>query len=218
MRAFRTLRSTFVSLPVESIDTDQIIPARFLTTTVRTGLGTHLFADWRYDAAGRPLPDFVLNRPGSDGAQILVTGSNFGCGSSREHAVWALADHGFRAVIASSFSDIFRRNALENGLLPVTVDAALVRDAHACARREGSLAIAIDLTDCTVTMPDGNTTPFTIDEFARLCLLAGLDTLDWLLREQDAIQRFEARHEAEAFRRPHSGRRGETLDSVASHA
>ncbi len=184
---------TAVALPMDDIDTDQIIPARFLKTTSRNGLGAHLFDGWRYDANGNPQPGFILNRPASARPSVLVAGRNFGCGSSREHAPWALAGYGFRAVIARSFADIFRNNALKNGVLPVAVDdkmhAALV---DACAR-DANAQISIDLAARSVSLPGGPSATFEVDAFAQKCLLEGLDELAYLMSKEDAIRAHEAR-------------------------
>ncbi len=187
LQPFRRLESHTVVIPRPDIDTDQIIPARFLKGTTRDGLGKHLFAGWRYDEQGRPRSDFPLNRPESRGAQVLVAGPNFGCGSSREHAPWALLDHGFRAVISSSIADIFRGNALKNGLLPVVVDPG----AHEVLLSTPSLRVTIDLESCTLAFDDGRVS-FTVDPFARRCLLDGVDELGFLLRQDDAIRAYEA--------------------------
>src|SRR2546430_10095971 len=171
MKAVVSITSRTVVLPSSNIDTDQIIPARFLTTTTREGLGRSLFADWRYDAQGGLKPDFVLNGPEAQGCRILVAGRNFGCGSSREHAPWALADYGFRAVISTELADIFRSNCLKNGLLPVIVDeptsAWLI--AHPGAQ------VTLDVLAGTLTLPRGAAVPFALEAFARHCLLRGLD-------------------------------------------
>jgi 3-isopropylmalate/(R)-2-methylmalate dehydratase small subunit len=185
----RIIRSRTAVLPVDDVDTDQIIPARFLKGTTRTGLGRRLFADWRYDAEGRPRPDFFLNRPEAAGAEVLVAGRNFGCGSSREHAPWALRDHGFRAVVSTSFADIFRNNALKNGLLPVTADS---RTHQALLAAPGS-TVLIDLEACTLTLGDGSSTRFEVEPFARYCLLNGTDELTFLLSLDTAIAAHEAR-------------------------
>ncbi|PKO23731.1 MAG: 3-isopropylmalate dehydratase small subunit, partial [Chloroflexi bacterium HGW-Chloroflexi-1] len=181
MKPFTTLTSRLVPLPAENIDTDQIIPARFLKTTDKTGLGDNLFADWRYDGNGNPKPDFILNQPEARGARILLAGDNFGCGSSREHAPWALVGFGFRAVISTSFADIFRNNALKNGLLPVVVD----RDTHwqlfSLVEEEPATQLVIDLAGQTLTLPDGRAVTFPIDSFSRGCLLQGVDELGYLL-------------------------------------
>ena len=194
MQPFTTLVSRVVVLPREDVDTDQIIPARFLTTTARTGLGAHLFADWRRDAAGNARADSPFDGPAAAGARILVAGRNFGCGSSREHAPWALLDHGFRAVVSPGFADIFRNNAITNGLLPVELDpdthAALV----AAATAAPALEVTIDLACQTVHFPPATVATFPIDAFARRCLLAGTDALGFLLAERPAIARYEQAH------------------------
>jgi 3-isopropylmalate/(R)-2-methylmalate dehydratase small subunit len=170
----------------DNIDTDQIIPARYLKGTTRSGLGKSLFAGWRYDEQGRPRADFPLNRPEARGAQVLVAGANFGCGSSREHAPWALLDYGFRAVISSSIADIFRGNALKNGLLPVIVDAAT----HEILLSSPGARVIIDLEARTLSFDDARVV-FDIDPFARRCLLQGVDELGYLLSQQDAIAAYE---------------------------
>jgi 3-isopropylmalate/(R)-2-methylmalate dehydratase small subunit len=184
---FGSLRSRTVVLAADDVDTDQIIPARFLKGTTKDGLGKSLFADWRYDGEGRPRPDFVLNRPEARGARVLVAGRNFGCGSSREHAVWALHDFGFRAVVSTTFADIFRNNALKNGLLPVQLEAA----AHARLLAEPGTEVEVDLAARSLTLPDGTRAGFPIDAFARHCLLNGIDALDFLLSQQAAIADYE---------------------------
>ncbi|HEU4384964.1 MAG TPA: 3-isopropylmalate dehydratase small subunit [Anaeromyxobacteraceae bacterium] len=196
MAKFATLTSRVVVLPVNDVDTDQIIPARFLKTTDKTGLGKSLFADWRYQADGSPKPEFPLNAPRAAGAQVLLAGDNFGCGSSREHAPWALAGFGFRAVVATSFADIFRNNALKNGLLPVAVDAA----SHAALldqlRREPESEVTVDLAEQSLRLPDGRITCFPIDGFSKACLLEGVDELGYLLKFQGRIAEYERRTEA----------------------
>ena len=186
---FSVLSSRTVVLPVDNVDTDQIIPARFLTTTQRSGLGRHLFADWRRDAANRPREDFVLNQPESEGARILVAGRNFGCGSSREHAPWALLDHGFRAVISTEIADIFRSNALRNGLLPVVLDP----ESHAWLMAHPGAEISIDLLGCTVRLAEGREARFEVEAFARHCMLNGVDPLGWLLGKTADIEAYEER-------------------------
>jgi 3-isopropylmalate/(R)-2-methylmalate dehydratase small subunit len=181
-------------LVIDDVDTDQIIPARYLKGTVREGLGKFLFADWRYLPDGSPRPDFALNRPEAEGAQILLAGANFGCGSSREHAPWALVQFGFRAVIAPSFADIFLGNALKNGLLPVTVDATLHRWLRETRALVPELQLTIDLRARSLILPDGEAVQFPIDPFARHCLLEGLDELEYLLRLSPKIAEFEAQH------------------------
>jgi 3-isopropylmalate/(R)-2-methylmalate dehydratase small subunit len=175
----------------DDIDTDQIIPARFLTTTTRSGLGRHLFSDWRYLADGAAKPDFELNAPASQGAQILVGGRNFGCGSSREHAPWALNDWGFRAVIATSFADIFRSNAHKNGVLTIALDEATLAATHAALRADATATITVDLPNQRVTLPGGDTASFAIDGFSKRCLIEGLDELGALLADLPAIQAWE---------------------------
>src|SRR5471032_257680 len=183
MEPIRALRSRTVVLPAANIDTDQIIPARFLTTTTRDGLGKHLFADWRYDAHGAPQSDFILNRPAAHGCQILVAGRNFGCGSSREHAPWALLDYGFRAVISTQIADIFRSNSLKNGLLPIEVDEAT----GSWLIEHPGAEVEIDLESTTLRLPDGNAVKFVIERFARYCLLNGVDELGFLLSRDSQI-------------------------------
>ncbi len=189
MERMDIITSKTVVLPVENVDTDQIIPARFLKATSKVGLGTKLFADWRFDADGKPKADFILNRPEAAGASILVAGDNFGCGSSREHAPWALVDYGFRAVISTSIADIFRNNSLKNGFIPVVVDAA----SHAKLLAAPGATITISVKDRTVTLPDGAKVSFPIDPFARYCLLQGVDELEFLLSQEKEIAAFESR-------------------------
>ncbi len=191
--ALRQIHSNTVVLPIDNIDTDQIYPGRFLTVTTRHGLGLHAFADWRYDPAGQPRPDFPLNRPEAQGAQVLVAGSNFGCGSSREHAPWALRDYGFRAIVARSFADIFRSNALKNGLLPIAVDP----ETHAQLLASSGQAVVIDLEARTITLAGGWRAPFPVPAFARHCLLEGIDELGFLLSQESAIAAYEQRLSAE---------------------
>jgi 3-isopropylmalate/(R)-2-methylmalate dehydratase small subunit len=188
MQPIRQFRSRTVVLPATNIDTDQIIPARFLRTTVRAGLGKQLFADWRYAADGSPRGDFVLNQPAAAGCQVLVAGRNFGCGSSREHAPWALLDHGFRAVISTEIADIFRSNSLKNGLLPIVVDDA----SAGWLLANPGVDLLVDLEGNRVELPDGRTVPFHIERFARYCLLNGVDELGYLRSQHAAIEQFEA--------------------------
>jgi 3-isopropylmalate/(R)-2-methylmalate dehydratase small subunit len=189
MEPIRTFSSKTVIIPSENIDTDQIIPARFLKVTSKVGIGKHLFADWRYDASGTPKPDFVLNRPEAAGAAVLVGGDNFGCGSSREHAPWALYDYGFRAVISTSIADIFRNNALKNGLLPLVIDPAV----HAKLLARPGDEVTVSLEDQTLTLSDGTRTQFPCDPFARYCLMNGVDELGFLLAKDAEITAFERR-------------------------
>jgi 3-isopropylmalate/(R)-2-methylmalate dehydratase small subunit len=194
MTRFTRLESRLVPLPVDNIDTDQIIPARFLKTISKEGLGEQLFYDWRYDAQGNPRPDFILNQPRAQGAAILLAGDNFGCGSSREHAPWALLQFGFRAVISTSFADIFRQNALKNALLPVVVPRPVHAELFALAERDPEATIVIDLENQEVILPDGRSVSFPIDAFSRRCLLEGLDELGYLLKHEAAIADYEASH------------------------
>ena len=187
MQPFKQLVSRSVVLRERNIDTDQIIPARFLTTTERNGLGKHAFNDWRSLPDGSPNPDFPFNRPENSGAQILVAGRNFGCGSSREHAPWALLDLGLRAVVSSEIADIFRSNALKNGLLPGVLGQAIVDELLA---RPG-IELGIDIATRTLNLPDGRRFEFPLDAFARTCLLEGVDQLGYLLNQQPAIHLFE---------------------------
>ncbi len=188
MQPLRRITSRTVVITSTDIDTDQIIPARFLTTTTKEGLGKQLFADWRYQEDGSPKREFVLNRPEARGAQILVAGRNFGCGSSREHAPWALLDYGFRAVISEGVADIFRGNALKNGFLPVVVDA---QTSQWLLQHPGA-EIDIDLETLRLTLPTGAATAFAIEPFARHCLLSGLDEFGYLRSKLADIERFEA--------------------------
>jgi 3-isopropylmalate/(R)-2-methylmalate dehydratase small subunit len=193
MAQFTTLRSRVVLLPVNDLDTDQIVPARFLKVTDKAGLGASLFADWRYAADGQPKPDFVLNQPAAKGAAILVAGDNFGCGSSREHAPWALVGFGFRAVVATSFADIFCNNALKNGLLPVVVDPGTHAEVLALAKADPAAFFSVDLAAQTLTLPNGRAARFPVDPFAKSCLLNGVDELGYILRFEPEIAAFERR-------------------------
>jgi 3-isopropylmalate/(R)-2-methylmalate dehydratase small subunit len=190
MQPIRTFSSRTAVLPFTNIDTDQIIPARFLTTTTKEGLGKQAFADWRYDATGAPKADFVLNRPEAAGCSILIAGRNFGCGSSREHAPWALLDYGFRAVVSTEIADIFRSNSLKNGLLPIVVD----EQTHAWLLKNPGASVKVDLQTSTLTLPDGTAVEFPIEAFARYCLLNGVDELGFLLQQAEAIARYENTH------------------------
>jgi 3-isopropylmalate/(R)-2-methylmalate dehydratase small subunit len=184
----KRFESAYVVLPIDNIDTDQIIPARFLKTISKSGLGDQLFNDWRYDSSGAPNPDFVLNRPEAVGAQVLVAGDNFGCGSSREHAPWALTQFGFKAVISTSFADIFKQNSLKNGLLPIVVP----RDVHAKLLATPNAVVAVDLEKQTLTLADSSVVNFQIDEFSRTCLLEGVDELGYILKQEAAIAAYES--------------------------
>jgi 3-isopropylmalate/(R)-2-methylmalate dehydratase small subunit len=193
MKKFTTLESRVVPLPVDNVDTDQIIPARFLKTISKEGLDRNLFYDWRYDAEGKPDPDFILNQSKAKGAGVLLAGDNFGCGSSREHAPWALTQFGFRAIVSTSFADIFRQNALKNSLLPIVVS----RDVHGKLFEEvgknPEYRVKIDLVSQTLTLADGTRVEFPVDAFAKHCLLEGVDELGYVLKQEDAIRVFEAK-------------------------
>jgi 3-isopropylmalate/(R)-2-methylmalate dehydratase small subunit len=193
---FAGLASAAVLLPRDNIDTDQIIPARFLKTVSREGLAEHLFADWRYDEDGAPRPDFVLNRPDAGDRRILVVGDNFGCGSSREHAPWALVAFGFRAVIACGFADIFRNNALKNGLLPIELPPEELSRITRLVEAHPDLVLSVDLEAQELTLPDGSVIGFSVDAFARRMLLDGTDELGYLLTHGDAIDAYEDAHPA----------------------
>jgi len=190
---FQNLKSRMVPMPQRNIDTDQIIPARFLKTISKEGLGDNLFCDWRYDAAEKPKPDFILNQPRAKGAQVLLAGDNFGCGSSREHAPWALTQFGFRALISTSFADIFRANALKNGLLPVIVPADVHAELFDAVTNDPNLEVHIDLPNQKLTTPTGRQVEFPVDSFAKHCLLEGVDELGYTLQHLAAIAAFETR-------------------------
>ena len=187
MDALTTLHARTVVLPIRDIDTDQIIPARFLTTTTREGLGDALFHDLRFDPDGVERAEFPLNDPGSRGCEILVAGNNFGCGSSREHAPWALLDYGFRAVITTEFADIFRSNSLKNGLLPIIVDVYT----HDWLVDHPGVELRIDVEKSQLELPDGRLVEYPIDAFARYCLTHGIDQLGYLQQQSDAIAAYE---------------------------
>ena len=196
MNKFPPFSSRVAPLIVDDIDTDQIIPARFLKVTDKSGLGANLFSDWRYDPDGSPKMDFVLNRPEYRGAAILLAGNNFGCGSSREHAPWALKGHGIRAVISTSFADIFRNNALKNGVLPVAVEADVHRELCALVSVRPTAELTIDLATQSIRWPGGEVRTFPIDSFSKTCLLEGTDELGYLLRFEDQIAEYEFRQQA----------------------
>ena len=189
MEPITEIRSRTAVLPLEDIDTDQIIPARFLRTTVREGLGENLFADWRYDSDGGKDAGFVLNRPEARGARILVAGRNFGCGSSREHAPWALLDYGFQAVVSTEIADIFRNNSLKNGFLPVVVDAEI----HGWLLANPGVELTLNVESRSLSLPDGRVAGFPLESFSRYCLLNGVDQLGFLLSHAGEISRFEKR-------------------------
>lgn len=190
---FSTLTSTLIPLPVENIDTDQIIPARFLKATTREGFGDNLFRDWRYDGDGNSKPDFVLNKAKYSG-KILVAGKNFGCGSSREHAAWALYDYGFRVVISSFFADIFKNNALNNALLPVQVSDAFLKKLFNSVEDNTATEVTVNLESQTIKLPDGSSESFEINPYKKTCLINGYDDIDYLLSQREAIREFDLTH------------------------
>lgn len=190
---FNTLTSTAVPLEAENVDTDQIIPARFLKATTREGFGENLFRDWRYDSEGKPKADFVLNDSRYKG-KILVAGKNFGCGSSREHAAWALADFGFRVVVSSFFADIFKNNALNNAVLPVTVSDDFLHNALRAVEADPSTEITVDLENQTITLADGMSEKFEINPYKKACLMNGYDDIDYLLSLREEIRNYELTH------------------------
>ena len=191
MAKFETLTSRLLPMPIDNIDTDQIIPARFLKTTTKDGLDKQLFCDWRYDAQGNPKPGFILNTPRAQGAAVLLAGDNFGCGSSREHAPWALTQFGFRAVISTSFADIFKSNSLKNGLLPIVVDKATHAKLFAAAGADEQASVTVDLKAEKLTLPDGSSVGFTVDPFSRHCLMEGIDELGYIQQHEAQIAAFE---------------------------
>jgi 3-isopropylmalate/(R)-2-methylmalate dehydratase small subunit len=193
MEKFTTLTSRLAPLGIDNIDTDQIIPARFLKTTSMQGLGDQLFYDWRYDANGNPNPEFILNKPEGRAAQVLLAGDNFGCGSSREHAPWALNQYGFRAVISTSFADIFRGNALKNSLLPIVVSHHVHVALFKAVADDPAATVTVDLAQQKLTLPDGSAVTFPIDEFSQYCLLEGVDELGYILHQEPAIATYEAK-------------------------
>uniref|UniRef100_A0A7C1FLK3 3-isopropylmalate dehydratase small subunit n=1 Tax=Caldilinea aerophila TaxID=133453 RepID=A0A7C1FLK3_9CHLR len=192
MQPFTTLTATAAPLRMENVDTDQIIPAQYLTAVTKEGMGKGLFSWIRYNPDGTPKPDFVLNKPEYQGAQILIAGRNFGSGSSREHAVWALLDYGFRCVISPGFADIFYNNSLKNGLLPIVLPEEVVNLLWDLVEEEPATLLYVDLRSQTVTLPDGQQHSFTIDPFRKLCLLEGVDDLGYLLSKEEAIAAYEA--------------------------
>ncbi len=194
MEKFTQLKATMVAIPTENVDTDQIIPARFLKVTDKNGLGDNLFFDWRYNADGSPKEDFILNTEQGKQAEILVAGDNFGCGSSREHAPWAIMGYGFRAVISTSFADIFRNNSLKLGLLPVIVDKETHWQLLSLIEEAPETEITIDLENQTVSLPDGRTVTFPIDNFSKTCILNGVDQLGYLQSHNSAIEAYETSH------------------------
>jgi len=193
MEKFTIFKSRLAPLPIDNIDTDQVFPARFLKTTSKAGLGDQLFCDWRYDADGTPKPDFILNKPEGKAAHILLAGDNFGCGSSREHAPWALMQYGFRAVISTSFADIFKANSLKNSLLPIVVS----RDTHAtlfrAVEKDPAVMVAVDLAAQMLLLPNGSSVQFPIDGFSKQCLLNGVDELGYILEQESLIGAYESK-------------------------
>jgi 3-isopropylmalate/(R)-2-methylmalate dehydratase small subunit len=192
MKPFTNFESRVVPLGINNVDTDQIIPARFLKTTSKQGLDRQLFNDWRYDAQGNPKPDFILNQPRGQNAQVLLAGDNFGCGSSREHAPWALTQFGFRAVISTSFADIFKQNSLKNSLLPIVVPADVHAELFAAVERDPAATVRVDLAAQTLTIPGGRRVEFPVDSFSKHCLVEGVDELGYILKHQADIAAFEA--------------------------
>ncbi len=192
---FERINTRAVLLPLDDIDTDQIIPARFLKTTEKDGLGKHLFADWRSSPEGEQSTDFALNKPSSKGASILITGVNFGCGSSREHAAWALVDWGFQAVIAKSFADIFRTNALKNGLLPIAIDDGTHSELVEMVAANSDTQLSIDLAKQQLVLPDGTSLGFPIDPFAKRILMEGIDELEYVRSFEEEISAYELEHD-----------------------
>ena len=193
MNSAMKFRSRLVPLPMNNVDTDQIIPARFLKTISKQGLDKQLFNDWRYDAQGNPKPDFILNQPRARGAQILLAGDNFGCGSSREHAPWALTQFGFRAVISTSFADIFKQNSLKNSLLPIVVPVGVQAELFAAVEADPDATVKIDLPAQTLTTPGGRQVEFPVDGFSKHCLVEGVDELGYILSHEADIAAFEAK-------------------------
>ena len=200
MKAFTTLTSTVLPLPYNDVDTDQIIPASYLKVTTKSGLAEGLFARWRYVEDGEPAPDFPLNQERYEGARVLLAGVNFGCGSSREHAPWALLGYGFRAIIAHSFADIFRNNALKNGLLPVAIDEEAHSRLLQAVEADPGVQVTIDLAAQSVTLPDGSEARFKIDDFSKTCLLEGVDQLGYLMKQMPKIEAYETRVESGEWR------------------
>jgi 3-isopropylmalate/(R)-2-methylmalate dehydratase small subunit len=193
MLKFTTFKSRILPMPVDNIDTDQIIPARFLKTISKEGLDKQLFYDWRYDAEGNPKPDFLLNQPQAKGAEILLAGDNFGCGSSREHAPWALTQFGFRAVISTSFADIFKGNSLKNSLLPIVVPSDIHGELFRAVEANPDYTVTVDLSAQKLVLPDGRAVEFPVDAFSKHCMLEGVDELGYLLKHEAEIAAYEAK-------------------------
>ncbi len=195
MEKFTGFTSRVAPFPIDNLDTDQIIPARFLKTISKVGLGDNLFYDWRYDAAGNPKAEFILNRPEGKAANVLLAGDNFGCGSSREHAPWALVQYGFRAVLSTSFADIFRGNALKNSLLPIVIPQNAQEELFATLQVDPAATVSVNLISQTLTLPDGTAITFPIDQFSKTCMLEGVDELGFILKQKDEIAAYEAGRE-----------------------
>ena len=193
MEKVTTFTGRLAPLPIDNIDTDQIIPARFLKTTSKIGLGDQLFCDWRYDGEGKPKPEFILNKAEGKAAQVLLAGDNFGCGSSREHAPWALTQYGFKAVISTSFADIFKGNSAKNSLLTIVVPADAHKKLFAALAADPAATVTVDLEQQKLTLPDGSSVTFPVDEFAKQCMLNGVDELGYILTQDDAITAYEAK-------------------------
>ena len=196
MEPLKAFTGTMVALPINDIDTDQIIPARYLKVTDKAGLGAAAFTDWRYNADGSPKPEFPLNQPQHQGAQVLIAGHNFGCGSSREHAPWALIGAGLKAVVSTYFADIFKGNALKNGLLPIIVDEDTQKQLISLAQEDPTSTVSIDLEAQTITLPDGRAVTFPVDPFSRYCLLNGVDQLGFLINMDAETRAYEENHPA----------------------
>lgn len=197
MEPITTFEGKAIALPINDIDTDQIIPARYLKVTDKSGLGEGLFYSWRYNADGSPKEDFVLNQPEAHGAQVLISGNNFGCGSSREHAPWALQGYGFKAVISTYFADIFRNNSLKNGLLPIQVDNETYYQLVSLCEEDPTTSVTIDLANQQLILPGGQSVSFPIEPFAKYCLLNGVDQMGFLIGEEDSIAAYESSHPAQ---------------------
>jgi 3-isopropylmalate/(R)-2-methylmalate dehydratase small subunit len=194
MEPIKPFTGSIVAVPINDTDTDQIIPARYLKVTDKAGLGAACFSNWRYNADGSPKPEFVMNKPEYQGAEILIGGHNFGCGSSREHAPWALMGAGFKAVISTYFADIFKGNSLKNGLLPIVVDEETHRQLISLAEEDPNTKVSVDLAAQTITLPDGRKVEFPIDGFSKECLLQGVDQLGYLMNLEDTIAAYEKQH------------------------
>ncbi len=199
---YTTFSSKLIPMPAENVDTDQIIPARFLKTTEKSGLASALFNDWRYLADGSPDPGFILNQPEMQGRQVLLVGDNFGAGSSREHAPWALTAWGIKAIISTSYADIFRNNSMKNGLLPIVVDAVTHQRISDMLAADPDAYVTVDLSELGLLLPDGSTVDFEVDPFARQMMLAGTDEIGWVMRRTDAIDVWEAAHPARVDTQP----------------